>query len=189
MSLHEDSMKLLKKIYDECNHNQSFNILKKDYDSYSPQDRHDLNSKLQYLSESGFIKNHTPCVGLPISVRITPEGIRTIENIKSTLTPHSANVTNIYGNNYGIIGSNNSANSISNSFSFQDIQRIIHESTASDEEKKLLEEALKPLYDRIQINAPLEKGVLSSVEGKIQKYQTLLSAVIQSVVSFLTASK
>ena len=48
---------------------------------------------------------------------------------------------------------------------------------------------LKPLYDRIELGAPLEKGMLSSISDKIKDYQPLLGAVLSSLTTFLTTPK
>ncbi|WP_273420254.1 hypothetical protein [Veillonella caviae] len=186
MSIHDESMNLLKDIYDACNLHRSFNVSLNDYHSLSAETRNSLEAKIEYLKECTYIQNDTPCVGLPISVRITALGIRAIENIP---TDNSAQIMNIYGSNYGVVGNNNSANTITNNYSFQDVQKIISKCTLSDEEKSELEAALKPLYDRIEIGAPIERGMLASISDKIKDYQPLLSAIVSSVTNFLIGSK
>ena len=81
------------------------------------------------------------------------------------------------------------SNTVNNTFSYSDIQNIIDNSPYSDEEKQILLTELKPLYDRIELGAPLEKGILSLISDKIKDYQPLLSAVLNSITTFLIAPK
>ena len=79
-------------------------------------------------------------------------------------------------------------NTISNVATFDDIRSLISSKVDEDDQQKLLD-ALKPLYDRLDIGAPIEKGMLSTISENLEKYQTVLGAVLSSVTAFLTAPK
>lgn len=187
MSIHSESMKLLKQIYNACNEGPAFTVAQDALYNMTSKERHILEQQVNYLEDDGYIDNYAPCTGWPISVKITPLGIRTIEEIPDS--SFSTNITTIYGNNYGITGNNNTGNTLNNGASFSDIEELISSHSYSAEEKELLLSTLKPLYDRIEMGAPIEKGMLSTVADKLQNFQPLLSAVVNSVTTFLTANK
>lgn len=187
MSIHKDSMNLLKEIYSACNEYQAYNITRETFDSWPADQRIKIENQINYLKDSNLIKNFAPCSGLPISVSITPEGIRTVEGVLDSNNSTSS-TTNIYGPNYGIVGNNNAGNSISNNFSFQDVQKIISDCAANPEEAELLELELKKLYDRIDMEVPVEKGLLSKISDLLQKHQVLANTVITSLLNYLTTA-
>lgn len=182
MGIHTNAMELLKVIYNHCNTHHAYEIGRETYMSLSSEDRLDLDNRIKYLHSGGFIENFAPCVGVPISVEISPAGIRTVEGI--SIAPSST--TNIvYGNNYGITGNNASGNTISIGLSFEDMKALIAATVPNEADRSTLVEALQPLYDRIEIGAPIEKGLLSKVSDKLQEYQELLSAVASSILPYL----
>lgn len=187
MKIHKQSLELLQQIYDTCNKHKMYSIERRTYQNMSQEERHVFDSCISYLKDSEFIKDYAPCVGFPISVSMTPLGIRTIENVPNT--PAESATTNIvYGNNYGITGNNATNNVISNGASFDDIRSIIL-STVHEQDQQELLNALKPLYERIDIGAPIEQGTLSTISEKLKEYQPLLVAVLSSITTFLTTTK
>jgi hypothetical protein len=186
MSIHNDSLSLLEQIYNAQNAYGAFNIVRDTFYSLSVEERHSLEMQVEYLKEAGFVKNHIPCTGLPISLKITALGIQEVENVQ---TNASSTSINIMGANYGIVGDNNSSNIINNNCSFSDIQELVNSSDFSEEDKALLLKELKSLYDRIEMKAPIEQGMLSSIADKIKDYQPLLGAVLSSLTTFLTTPK
>ena len=125
---------------------------------------------MNYLQSRDYIDNFAPCVGRPISVKITSKGIDTVEGVFET---PSAATNIVFGNNYGITGNHAVGNTISNGASFEDIKSLITVTVNNQQDQKTLIEALKPLYDRMEIGAPIEKGVLSSIADKLHEYQPL----------------
>lgn len=122
------------------------------------------------MQSRDYIDNFAPCVGRPISVKITSKGIDTVEGVFET---PSAATNIVFGNNYGITGNHAVGNTISNGASFEDIKSLITVTVNNQQDQKTLIEALKPLYDRMEIGAPIEKGVLSSIADKLHEYQPL----------------
>ena len=179
MSVHNNALSLLSQIYDAQNTNGAFNIARDRFDSLSAAERHSL-------EEAGFVKNYIPCTGLPISLKLTALGIQEVENVQTNAS--SPNI-NIMGANYGIVGDNNSSNIINNNCSFSDVQELVNSSKFSEEDKALVLKELKSLYDRIEMKAPIEQGMLSSIADKIKDYQPLLGAVLSSLTTFLTTPK
>lgn len=186
MSVHNNALSLLSQIYDAQNTNGAFNIARDRFDSLSAAERHSLGMQVEYLKGAGFVKNHTPCIGLPVSLVLTARGIQQVKNIQ---TNHSSPSINIMGSNYGIVGDNNSSNIINNNCSFSDVHELVNSSDFSEEDKALVLKELKSLYDRIEMKAPIEQGVLSSIADKIKDYQPLLGAVLSSLTTFLTTPK
>lgn len=186
MSIHNDSLSLLEQIYNAQNAYGSFAIVRNTFDNLPFKDRQALEQQVKYLKDSGYVENHTPCVGLPISLVLTASGIRKVENIQTNASIPSIN---IMGANYGIVGDNNSSNIINNNCSFSDVQELVKSSDFSEEDKALLLKELKSLYDRIEMKAPIEQGMLSSISDKIKDYQPLLGAVLSSLTTFLTTPK
>lgn len=187
MGIHKDSMEFLSQIYEICIKQGSYQIERSTYMDLSKENRQYLEQCFNYLKQKGYIQNYAPCAGFPISVEMTPDGIQVVEKICPT--PSTAAVTNIvYGDNYGITGNNAVGNTISNIATFDDIRSLISSKVDEDDQQKLLD-ALKPLYDRLDIGAPIEKGMLSTISENLEKYQTVLGAVLSSVTAFLTAPK
>lgn len=186
MSIHNDALSLLKQIYDAQNLYEAFNIARDTFDNLSSEERRSLEMQVEYLKEAGFVKNYIPCTGLPISLKLTALGIQEVENVQANASSPSIN---IMGANYGIVGDNNSSNIINNNCSFSDVQELVKSSDFSEEDKALLLKELKSLYDRIEMKAPIEQGMLSSIADKIKDYQPLLGAVLSSLTAFLTTPK
>ena len=137
--------------------------------------------RYNYLQSRDFIDNFAPCVGSPISVKITSRGIDAVEGFVETYS-----ATNIvFGNNYGITGNHAIGNTISNGASFEDIKSLIAVTVNNQQDQKDLIEALKPLYARMELGAPIEKGMLSSIADKLQEYQPLLTSVVSSLLPYL----
>ena len=172
----------MKQIYDAQNLYEAFNIARDTFDNLSAEERRSLEMQVEYLKEAGFVKNYIPCTGLPISLKLTALGIQEVENVQTNASSPSIN---IMGANYGIVGDN----IINNNCSFSDVQELVKSSDFSEEDKALLLKELKSLYDRIEMKAPIEQGMLSSIADKIKDYQPLLGAVLSSLTTFLTTPK
>lgn len=182
MKIHEKAMNLLKEIYTVCSTQRAYELDRQSYTTLSSEDRHELDQLMDYLQSRDFIDNFAPCVGSPISVKITSRGIDAIEGIVET---YSATNNIVLGNNYGITGNHAVGNTISSGISFEDIKSLIAVTVNSQQDQKVLIEALKPLYDRMEIGAPIEKGVLSSIGDKLHEYQPLLTAIASSLLPYL----
>ncbi len=181
MKVHEKAMNLLKEIYTVCSAQRAYELDRQSYTTLSSEDRHELDQLMDYLQSRDFIDNFAPCVGSPISVKITSRGIDAVEGFVETYS-----ATNIvFGNNYGITGNHAIGNTISNGASFEDIKSLIAVTVNNQQDQKDLIEALKPLYARMELGAPIEKGMLSSIADKLQEYQPLLTSVVSSLLPYL----
>ena len=181
MGVHDNAMVLLKEIYEVCNTYDAYEFDRQSYSSLSAEDRRELNRLIDYLKSMQFIDSFAPRVGSPVSVKITPKGICAIEEIPEATTTNNI----VFGNNYGITGNHAVGNTISNGASFEDIKSLITVTVNNQQDQKTLIEALKPLYDRMEIGAPIEKGVLSSIADKLLEYQPLLTAIASSLLPYL----
>lgn len=108
-----------------------------------------------------------------------------IDTVEGVFETSSAATNIVFGNNYGITGNHAIGNTISNGASFEDIKNLIAVTVNNQQDQKDLIEALKPLYDRMELGAPIEKGMLSSIADKLQAYQPLLTAVVSSLLPYL----
>ena len=187
MSIHEASMSLLKKMYEECQTNCSYNLTRDSYRNMPNQERKELDNYIQYLCKSDYIKPYTICVGLPVSYTITPDGIRQVEGISTTNGDTVYNI--IHGNNYGITSNKAIGNTISTGNSLADITTLIEKTVSAKAEQTELLDAISKLFDRIEKGYPIEQGLLSKVKESLEKYQTIISAIIPKIIDYLVSSK
>lgn len=182
MNIHESAQILLKEIYEISIIGKQFAITRNDYIKMPDEERTPLLAQLSYLKEEGLIKPYAPCSGFPISYIIASAGIKAVEKVQSA--PASQSIT-INGNVSGIVGNIVTGNTQNNGLSFADIQKLITETVADKKEQQEITEALHPVYQRMEIGAPLEKGILSKISSHLEKYQTIYVAVGQSIFSYL----
>lgn len=182
MNIHESSKILLKQIYELSLKSQAYAVHHDQYVNMPNEIRAKLNAKINYLKEEGLIKPYMLCTGFPISYTITSAGINAVENTQSV--PASQSIT-INGNVSGIVGNIVTGNIQNNGLSFSDIQKLITETVADEKERHEITEAIQPVYQRMELGAPLEKGILSKISGHLEKYQTIYAAVGQSILSYL----
>lgn len=182
MNIHESSQILLKQIYDLSIAGKQYAIARNDYNNMPNEERTLLLAQLRYLKEEGLIKPYTPCSGLPISYIITSDGIKAVENVQSAVPSQSITVN---GNVSGIVGNIVTGNTQNNGLSFTDIQKLIAETVANEKERQEITKAIQPVYQRMELGAPLEKGILSKISRHLEKYQSVYAAVGQSILSYL----
>jgi hypothetical protein len=187
LSIHEDSMSLLKNMYEECLTQGSYSIDRETYMNMDHLERKKLDSYIQYLRESYYIKPHTLCVGLPVSYTLTSDGIRQIEGINTTGGDTVYNI--VHGDNYGITANTATGNTFNTGNSLADVITLIEKSVPSKAEQDELLDAISKLFDRIEKGYPIEKGLLSSVKGPLEKYQSIVAAIIPKVFDYLVSLK
>lgn len=162
-----------------------YNISRQEYNALSREERIHLKSYIEYLSSYKYIKPYTPCAGIPISYTLTAKGVDKIEGNESSVPP--SQVFNI-GTNNGIAGNNATENTFNISYgsTFDDVLKLIYELPITKDDKDILVENIHPLYDCMEKGEPIPPGILAKAKLHVEKYQTLYSAVLQSVFSFLT---
>lgn len=186
-TIYQDSLNLLKKMYTTYLESGSYNISRKEYNTFSRERRRQLIRCIDYLSNHGYIQSYAPCAGFPISYTLTAEGVDKIEENESSVPP--SQVFNI-GTNNGIAGNNATGNTFNISYgsTFDDILKLISELSIPKDDKNILVENIHPLYDCMEKGEPIPPGILAKAKSQshLEKYQTLYAAVLQSIVSFLT---
>lgn len=183
MGIHDESMELLKEIYDCQTIQQSPYIIDAaTYRKFTSETLHKLMTCMSYLKQNGFVKNYAPCSGAPVSLEITATGIQQIEHIVSQ--PQGANII-IHGNVSGIVGQNVSGNTIHQGISVEEFKSLLPDLIKDENDLKEISQKLDPLLKRMEFGAPLEKGLLSSAKQHLEKYQTLYAAVVQIATNYL----
>ena len=188
MSIHESAMSLLRVIYQRCKLARSYDVDLETFRSMPRVERFALTNGIDYLQSLNYIAPFAPCSSNPVSVSITANGVRMIEGVPDAQASSNTS-TIVYGNNYGITGGNNTGNTISSGVSFEEIERLISSHFPNEEERRELTDTLKQLFDRMENNAPIEKGMLANVADKLRDFPPLLSAIISAVVKFLTSPR
>lgn len=184
MTIHEKAMNLLSQIYESVQQNGKFSISHQTYVNLPSQERMDLKNSLQYLFDERMIKNYAPCAGTPISVTITSDGIREIENI-----PSNKGTIHFSGNNYGIIGIAVNGNTINQPIPFSEYQKILDKEPLSQEERLLIQEITQDLFIRSKKGYPIEKGMLSKIKDILSQHQALLVPLEELILHYLFSIK
>lgn len=181
----QDSLILLKEMYATYLEFGAYNISRQEYKTFSREKQIQLKRCIGYLINHGYIQSHTPCAGIPISYTLTAKGVDKIEGNESSIPP--SQVFNI-GTNNGIAGNNATENTFNISYgsTFDDVLKLISELPITKDDEDILVENIHPLYDCMEKGEPIPPGILAKAKSHIEKYQTLYSAVLQSVFSFLT---
>lgn len=174
-------------MYETCLNYRSYDIDRETYRNMDYQERKELDSCIQYLRDSDYIKPHVLCVGLPVSYMLTPDGIRQIEGITTTTGDTFYNI--VHGNNYGITANTATGNTLTTGSSLADVAALIEKSVPSKAEQNELLDAISKLFDRIEKGYPIEKGLLSSVKGPLEKYQSIVAAIIPKIFDYLVSLK
>lgn len=180
MSIYENSMNLLKEIYDS-------KILRIDSDTYRAMpvdEKIQLNESIHYLLQKGFIQKYALCTGMPVSYKITALGIDEIEQIKVISNP--ANNIIINGNVSGIVGHNVTGNTINQGCSLEEFKKLLDSSISNKQEVEEIKKLLEPLFQRMENNEPLDKGVLGNISDHLQKHEGLYTTLLTLIMSYLS---
>ena len=185
MAIVQNALVLLQEIYNLHYKSRIVYSLSRDQiDKLTSFRKKELAQNIDYLEGLGYIKKYHPTTGIPIRYKITSLGINKIESVLESDSVSSTNIT-INGNVSGIIGHNVKGNTINQGYSIDDLQKLISETVPNMQERQAIQESLEPLFKRIELNAPLEKGLLSSAKEHLEKYQSLYGSVLQVIGPFL----
>lgn len=176
-------MKLLKIIYDS--NDGVYEINREQFYELTPEVQKLITVCTNYLKEEGYIKPYATCVDIPISYKITSFGIRQIEEIQTTPAQVISNIT-INGDVQGIVGHTVTGNSIYQGYNLNDFKQLLDSSISNKQELEEIKLLLEPLFKRMEINAPLDKGVLGKVSEHLQKHDGVYSALLTLIVSYLS---
>lgn len=185
MNIHNDAMDLLKYIYHGLSEGyDSYNVSEDKLEAMSPNDRTSFLASVNYLKQENFVKSYAEYKGVPVSVKITSKGIKAIEKI-STVQP-AANII-VNSNVSGIVGQNITGNTINQGLSIADFQAILQATISDKQDLQKIQEELSPLFKRMEIGSPLEKGLLSSAKEHLENYQTMYGSLLQVIGTYLIA--
>ena len=187
MSIHENAMELLKYIYDGyLNGYASYDVSQSTIDSMSSSDRASFLASIAYLKDVNLLKPYAECKDTPVSVKITSTGINAIEKVPTVQA--GTNIT-VNGNVSGIVGQNVTGNTINQGFSVEEFKLLLEKTVTNKAELQQINKELEPILKRIEIGSPLEKGLLASLKGHFDKYQTLYSSLLQVIGTYLLSKR
>ena len=87
----------------------------------------------------------------------------------------------------GIVGQNIAGNTINQGLSIADFQAILQANISDKQDLQKIQEELAPLFKRMEIGSPLEKGLLSSAKEHLENYQTIYGSLLQVIGTYLLA--
>ena len=189
MGIHEQSMNILKLIYDVAKNRpyMEYELDRNTFWGLPEEDRNEMQQSIRYLVNEGYVKNFMRCVGRPISCTLTPKGIRQIEGI---VVPAQQPLSfTINGNNYGIFGNQVTGNTVNNSCTFDDVKRQVDETVIDETDKKEIMETLNHLAKLMEVDAPIEKGAISKISDKLEKYQSLVAPFISFFLGYFSTPR
>lgn len=183
MGIHDESMDLLKYIYERPDRSY---ILSRDlYSSLPLKDQLHLQECIDYLVEERLIKNLRLGVGYPICCKITAAGIRQIE-----LTPEQnnsvSNTITIHGDVSGIVGGSVINSTVNQGASLSEFQNLIEQVITDKAELLEVKALLEPLSQRMEAGAPLEKGILSGLSEHLSKYNGIYTSLLTIIGTYLS---
>lgn len=178
MTLHTTAMHLLKEIYDSP---QGIYQISHDDFSKLPSPLH-LQQLITYLKESQYVTNYMPSIGYPISVRITADGIRSVEHIQKSPSAVSINFS---GTNNGIIGTAVTGNTVTITSTFEQFEKLANEETMTHADREAVLQAVKEFYNSMNENQPISKGILSKVAHILSSHQALIAPIETAFMTYL----
>lgn len=193
MSVAEKANELLHQIYNVTitDNHRAFIMMHDKFCSLTQEQQRSLLNSKKYLEDRNLIEPFGLCIGMVMSHRLTANGIDTIEKNQNEKDNHAVVINNYVKENKGVVAGTASNNTINNfrNYNFSDIENVIEEMKIKDDEKAMLKEQFRSLYDCMEKGYPLKKGMLENVRDYLEKFQPLYSAVLQSVLSFLVSAK
>lgn len=185
MNMREQALGELKKIYTFCitekNHRAGYDPKK--WQAYDPAERKDMLAILDYLEDHGLIEMSQVSLGCPVSIKLTTIGIDTIEENVQPQQPIPQAIFNI-GENNGVVASSASNFSITNGVDMKTLEKLIHDKLPAEEQEELLY-ILRQLHSKLEASEPIEKGLLSTVTGHLQKNSWLSSPVAGMLLRYV----
>lgn len=189
MGIHEQAMHILKLIYDIAKNRpyMEYELDRTDFYNLPKNDQNEIQQSVDYLLNEGYLVPHIPRIGLVISCKLTPKGIQYIEGItQSNQQPLSFTIN---GNNYGIFGNQVTGNTVNNSCTFEDVKRQVDETVIDETDKKEIMETLNRISMLMEMDAPIEKGAISKISGKLEKYQSLVAPFISFFLGYFSTPR
>lgn len=183
MNIHQESLKLLKIIYDLKG--KPYSISRGDYNQLDIESKDTLLECIRYLEEENLITPYGRCVGLPISHKITSKGIRMIEQVPAPSAQSSNNFV-FNGNVFGIVGNNVTGNTINQGCSLEEFKSLLESSISNKQEVEAIKTLLEPLFQRMENNEPLDKGILCNISDHLQKHEGLYTTLLTLIASYLS---
>lgn len=164
---------------------ETYEIDYQQFYALSPEVRQLIEQCVDYLKEEYFIKPYAVCADIPISYKITSSGIRQIEKIHSESDKSTSSIT-IHGNVNGIVGHTVTGNTINQGYTLEEFKSLLNSSISNKQDLETINSLLEPLFKRMEINAPLDKGVLGNISEHLQKHDGIYSALLSLIGTYLS---
>ena len=188
MTISEKLLERLRDIYDlHINQKQDYRRTSADLSHLSDYRREVFISELELLAAYGYIKLEKS--SNEITCKITDQGLNKIIRLDKEVPDKNAsnsigNIT-VNGTFNSILGTNVSHNTIQQGYTFDDLRKLIDDTISDKQELEIVRSSIEPILKRIEIGAPIEKGMLSSISSNIEKYQGIYGAIGQMIMTFL----
>lgn len=187
MSISDESVQLLKSIYQSSNRSNKYITIeysRDDFINLPKEKRNKLEGLLFFMEDKGWISKYHPCIGAPISYKLTSKGIEIAEGVTQTNSSTSP-IFNI--NNFnGILGDNAQGNVFNYGSTIEDFKKLVADNEPSTAIQKEILESLQALINKINANQPIEKGCLEKIGSKIQNCSWLSGPIVSMLLKYFT---
>lgn len=187
MSICDDAIQQLKQMYEimQKNNLTSYNISRDNLMKMDKDNRFEMDRNFKFMKDEGWIKNFAPCVGMPISYELTSRGIKVAEDAIEKPVIQQTNYHIGIANN-SIVGDNAHDNILNIGASFEDLKLLVDQNILNQSERAEILNILKALQDRMNSGKPLEKGLLSKINDKMESCSWLSSGIAALVLQYLS---
>lgn len=190
MSIYNDAKERLKDIYEYCKEKEKweFAVSRDRFLSMTSGERNTMKMHFKIMEEEGWIEKYAPSLGTPYSFKLTTSGIKCAENFveKPVVQTTNYHVTNA---NNSIIGNNPHNNTINVGISFEELISLVNQQFLEINERRELLDILNNLQEKINSSQPLEKGLLSKINSKLENCSWLSSGIASQVIQYLASTK
>ncbi|MBU2703869.1 DNA-binding PadR family transcriptional regulator [Sporomusaceae bacterium BoRhaA] len=189
MSEYDNALKQLKqmhKILLEKNLN-TYTLSRSMCEAMEHDDYNEMVRNFNFIEDEGWIIKKGGSKDRPISYALTSTGIKRLENIIEKPVIQQ-NTYHVGVANNSIIGDHAHDNIINIGASFDELKSLIEQNFSNQVEKNEILAILKNLQDRLSSNQPLEKGILSKINDKIESCSWLSSSIVPIIIQYLTHS-
>ena len=78
---------------------------------------------------------------------------------------------------------------MNSSCTFEDVKRQVDETVIDETDKKEIMETLNRISMLMEMDAPIEKGAISKISGKLEKYQSLVAPFISFFLGYFSTPR
>lgn len=183
----QKALKELKSIWELCNKLKTDGVEynRDDWFKMTYEERYEILSLLDYMKKYDWIELQQGALGWPMSISPTSIGIDMIEDTLNNEQPQP--IQNIFNvtNNSGVVATDAHDFIINNNTtSLEELEKIIEDKISNQDDRKEILSSIAELKEKLENNQPIEKGFLSKIGSKIQKYSWLIAPLADNILSY-----